>query len=825
MPETTTAIPGRPARLKLEPYRAELRLSSLTPGIDNIHYDVFLSPRFLEAARQYLSVAVRNAANLQQFFGRESRESRQSRNPDAAQFRKLLTDLLQSGITRAQFEKNIEYDLLFRLAVLKFLTQEIGNEFASLVVECKEEIRTRGTHFEHSEQAHVRRAQIAELQSNRKAIVRRVGQSLFHTLKELDETVLSKSRRAMFGEDFAEKYEMLTNRLLFVENGNDDALFLEHYVLLGNFLQDPDRFENFDSLMIDFLRDFVITDANTQELRHAQELYGKMVEQALGKRSELAKLEEEQEDILKKVGGTDGFLPGIFKRRGGAEAEMNLAVLRRRQADVEFKLAEIGPELDAAKQKVDFLTEQFRNGLGDYLSDPQNARRLFDPAADTGHSGDAEVRSRLLEEWHHRLEEKELMGYVLASYELCNLSGDFCPPVHLQQLRRALLSKDELKRVEKVLGQFPARNFSLKRIEEAAKALRKCSKEDSRAAALRFAQDLMRLRRDKRNYHHVSALMDKISLVRSDRQRELSRANNSLYELVFAEERGAADDPVVSHVVIKADVRGSTEITKDLLARGLNPASHFSLTLHEPVKGLLERHGAAKVFLEGDAIILAIYETESNRANQRAVAKACVLAREIIEVTQAYNAKAEASNLPRLELGVGVAFQNSAPSVWSDGESKIMISKALNLSDRLSGCSKMARRLFKENPSPFRVFLLQTVIQGAAEEEGDELLVRFNMNGIEMNEEAFQKLTSEISLFPLEGSFPMPWGKDRAQLYYGELPFGDALEPIVVRRGMTRELQAGGKVGEPMARPYFEVCVHPKLLELAKKKVAAVKKA
>ncbi|HEU5411984.1 MAG TPA: hypothetical protein VFU57_13260, partial [Candidatus Acidoferrales bacterium] len=785
MPETNTATPGRPARLKLEPYRAELRLSSLTPGIDNIHYDVFLSPRFLETARQYLSGAVRNAANLQQFFGRESRESRQTRNPDGAQFRKLLTELLQSGITRAQFEKNIEYDLLFRLAVLKFLTQEIGSEFASLVVECKEEIRTRGTHFEHSEQAHVRRAQIAELQSNRKAVVRRVGQSLFHTLKELDEVVLAKSRRAMFGEDFAETYEMLTNRLLFVENGNDDALFLEHYVLLGNFLQDPDRFENFDSLMIDFLRDFVITDANTQELRHAQEVYGKMVEQALGKRSELAKLEEEQEEVLKKVGGTDGFLPGIFKRRGGAEAEMNLAVLRRRQADVEFKLAEIGPELDGAKQKVDFLTEQFRNGLGDYLSDPQNARRLFDPAADAGGRGDAEVRGRLLEEWHRRLEEKELMGYVLASYELCNLSGDFCPPVHLQQLRRALLSKDELKRVEKVLSQFPARNFSLKRIEEAAKALRKCSKEDSRAAALRFAQDLMRLRRDKRNYHHVSALMDKIALVRSDRQRELSRANNSLYELVFADERGAADDPVVSHVVIKADVRGSTEITKDLLARGLNPASHFSLTLHEPVKGLLERHGAAKVFLEGDAIILAIYETESNRANQRAVAKACVLAREIIEVTQAYNAKAEASNLPRLELGVGVAFQNSAPSVWSDGESKIMISKALNLSDRLSSCSKMARRLFKENPSPFRVFLLQTVIEGAAEEEGDELLVRFNMNGIEMNEEAFQKLTSEISLFPLEGSFPMPWGKDRAQLYYGELPFGDALEPIVVRRGMT----------------------------------------
>jgi class 3 adenylate cyclase len=821
MPETTTSSPARPARLKLEPYRAELRLGSLTPGIDNIHYDVYLSPRFLETARQYLSVAVRNAANLQQFFGRDLRQSRPS---DTAQFRKLLTELLQNGITRAQFEKNIEYDLLLRLAVLKFFIQEIGSEFASLIVECKEDIRARGAVFEHSEQAHVKRAQIAELQSNRKAIARRVGQSLFHMLKELDETVLVKSRRALFGEDFTEFYDLLTNRLLFVENGSDDYLFLEHYVLLGNFLQDPDRFENFDALLIDFLRDYVITDANTQELRNAQEAYGRLVEQALGRRSELAKLEEEQEEVLRRVGGSDSFLPGIFKRRGGAESEMNLAVLRRRQADLEFKLAEISPELEAAKQKVDFLTEEFRNRLGDYLNEPQNARRLFDPSATGGHSGDAEVRERLLEEWHHRLEERDLLGYVLASYEVCNLSADFCPPVHLQQLRRALLSRDELKRVEKVLSQFPARNFSLKRIEEAAKALKRYSHEDSKAAALRFAQDLMRLRRDRRNYHHVAALLEKINLVRSDRQRELSRANNSLYEFVFPDERRETDDPVVSHTVIKADVRGSTEITKDLLGRGLNPASHFSLTLHEPVKKLLERHGAAKVFLEGDAIILAIYETESNRTGQRAVAKACVLAREIIEVTQAYNIKAEASNLPRLELGVGVAFQNSAPSVWSDGDSKIMISKALNLSDRLSSCSKVARRLLDKNASPFRVFSLQTVIEGAAEEEGDELLMRFNMNGIELNEEGFQKLTSEISMFPLEGSFPMPWGKDRAQLYYGELPLGDVLEPIVVRRGMTRELLAGGKIGEPMSRPYFEVCVNTKLLELARKKVAAAKR-
>ena len=74
----------------------------------------------------------------------------------------------------------------------------------------------------------------------------------------------------------------------------------------------------------------------------------------------------------------------------------------------------------------------------------------------------------------------------------------------------------------------------------------------------------MRLRRDRRNYQHVVAWMERINLVRSEHSRELSRANKSLYEFLHPEENRPADDPVINHTVIKADVRGSTGITKDL---------------------------------------------------------------------------------------------------------------------------------------------------------------------------------------------------------------------------------------------------------------------
>ena len=226
-----------------------------------------------------------------------------------------------------------------------------------------------------------------------------------------------------------------------------------------------------------------------------------------------------------------------------------------------------------------------------------------------------ETRAQLLEEWMHRLEERDLLFHMLAGYELRRIYADYCPPIHLQALKKALVNRDEAKRVETILEQFPARKISMKRLEDASRAIRRRTHEEQLSITLQFAEDFMRLRRDRRNYQHVAAWMERISLVRSERARELSRVNKSLYEFLHADEGRPADDPVINHTVIKADVRGSTGITKDLLAKGMNPASHFSMNLHEPVKRMLERFGAATVFIEGDAIILAIYETEATRAS------------------------------------------------------------------------------------------------------------------------------------------------------------------------------------------------------------------
>jgi len=797
------------ARTELKSYNATIPMGSLAIGVDNIHHDVFLSPKFVQAAREYLFDLIRQYTSSTYLPGIELRASR---GLDSAAFRKLLSELLQSSLTHAKYHKNIEIDLLFRLSLLKFLTFEIGNQFANLILEGKEWIRKRGEHFERSQQAHVLKARLSELQSSRRGVIRRVGQQVAQMVVDVEDNVIAKARRALFGEDFASYYELCKNRMIFLDGGKDDVFFLEHYVLLGNYARDPDRFEAMDALFQEFLREAGVTLSHDPAHTEAIQAHTVLLETVQAIRAEIANLEEQRESTRKRVDRGDGFFTKFLNSGAPADLKASLTDFELRLKHQEYKLEEMEPQIDAARQKLDFFVKDHAGRLGEYLNEPENAKRLFD--ASSAGEAEAPTRARLLARLHDRLEQHEILYHVLASYEIRPIASDYCPPLHLQQLRKALVSKDEMKQVEQVIKQVPAKKLSLKAIEELSKKIHRYSREEMHAFVLRFAGDFLRLRRDLRDAEHLTACMERVNLVTTETARELSRLNNRLYECVLPEEARPEQDHVVSHVIIKSDVRGSTRMTQDLLSRGLNPASHFSLNLHEPVKKLLDRYSAKKVFIEGDAIILAIFETESTVAYARPVAKACILSRQILAVCNSYNERASSSDLPALELGLGVAFQGSAPTYWTDGDSRIMISKALNLSDRLSGCAKLAKRMLAGQKTHFSVFQFLNTMEGASAEELDEFLVRYNHNGIELNEEGFQKLSEEISLDSIETRLDMPWGKQNVALHYGEVPLGESVELLVLRKAFARQLLPDGKIGGATSHPYYEVCTSPALYDL-----------
>lgn len=796
---------------RLKSYNVMLPMSSLTIGVDNIHHDVFLSPKFVQVARDYLFDLIRQNASNTYLSGMEFRNNKPV---DSTTFRKTLTELLQSSLTRAKQQKNIEIDLLFRLAILKFLTSELQNQFASVMLDAKEYIRKRGEFFERSQQAHVLKARLSEMQSARRDVVRLIGQLVAQILIDTEENVIVKARRALFGEEFTPFYDILKNRLIFLDGGKDDFFFLEHYVLLGNYSRDPDRFEAMDELFQEFLKEVGVARSEEPPDSAQGENYRTLSFETEKVRSEIASLEEEREGLQKKLDRGDGLLNKFLSSVDPAEVRNLLKGVEKQLKLLHTKLETLAPQLEAAHEQANFAVKDYQGRLGEYLNEPENARCLFD--ASTGEEAERATRARLLAQLTNRLEERQLIPHILASYEIRPIASDFCPPVHLQQLRKAVVSKEEAERVAQLLKQVPAKRLSMKPIEELTKRVRKYSRDETQVTVLKFATDFMRLRRDLHDAEHLANCMERINLVTAEKVRELSRMNNRLYECLLREEARPEQDQVISHVIIKADVRGSTKMTQDLLAKGLSPASHFSLNLHEPVKKLLDRYSAKKVFIEGDAIVLAIFETEASRAYARPVARACALSKQILAVCNSYNDQAASTQLPPLEIGIGVAFQGSAPTYWTDGESRIMISKALNLSDRLSGCAKLAKRMLSGQRTPFSVFQFLTAMEGASAEELDEFLVRYNMNGIELNEEGFAKLSEEISLEAIHTTQDYPWGKQKEEvtLYFGEVPIGESVEVLVLRRGLARQLQPDGTIGKKSDHPYYEVCTNPDLYEL-----------
>src|SRR5581483_8163581 len=85
--------------------------------------------------------------------------------------------------------------------------------------------------------------------------------------------------------------------------------------------------------------------------------------------------------------------------------------------------------------------------------------------------------------------------------------------------------------------------------------------------AARFFADFVRYHRDFRRFEAVCAAMDAINVISTERLRELSAINNTLYEFMPQDEQKPGEEKVLRHVILKADIRESTTLTRTLFAR------------------------------------------------------------------------------------------------------------------------------------------------------------------------------------------------------------------------------------------------------------------
>ncbi|MDM8518353.1 hypothetical protein QUF76_19330, partial [Desulfobacterales bacterium HSG16] len=272
-----------------------------------------------------------------------------------------------------------------------------------------------------------------------------------------------------------------------------------------------------------------------------------------------------------------------------------------------------------------------------------------------------------------------LINRIRASYQMMSVYDRYCPPLIPQLIIQYITTPGVRKSIEirlNRLRQFYGKSFSTIPLKKAVVNAKTLNKDKTRQIFLRFLRGFIRFHRDYQSYLSVKQAMDNINLTFADRIIHLSRANNTLHEFLLPGERTREEKPIINHVVIKADIRGSTDITHHMMEMGLNPASFFSLNFFDPIRKILPEYDALKVFVEGDAMILSIFERERTPDKWYCVARACGLAADILAIVNRYNVKSVQNKLPIIELGIGVSFKKGMPAFLFDGEHRIMISSA-----------------------------------------------------------------------------------------------------------------------------------------------------
>ena len=715
--------------LQLQCYSPAIELEGLLTGIDNVRHDVYLSPIFMEVARDYIRRILARDGHVEdlakdptplafdappQIFRPAAKEEEKPSEP--LDFKRALTQLLVDGVNRAKNENTPSLDVLLRLAVVKFLRAELLAQFNAIL----EKLRARQSEHEGPRQHMAQKAlQIRErlsgFQLAKHTLLRKCGQELFQTMREVEKESLVRMRRALFGSADSPSYGVVLNRLMFTDNGHDNAILAEHYVMLGKFDRDVDRFASVEEIVRSFLASIVPS-------------------------------------------------------------------------------GEGQPEIDPL------------------LNAPENSQELLAGGTPDDSTAKGKAQRALLAAWVEVLETSGVLERVIAAYETAPLLAEYSPSINAQQLKVALISKVERSRVEQLMQQHG--RMSPASFEAAVKRVARYGAADRARAAVRFLRDYLMYHRDLRSFELMMASLDRVNLLMSDRLRELSSINNTLYEFFLPSEQTHREEKVSHHVILKADVRDSTTLTRTLIERGLNPASYFSLNFYDPINKLIPKYEATKVFVEGDAVILALFGYEGKQAFP--VARTCVLAREMVSIVRAYNERSQRDGLPLLELGIGISFQDSAPLYLMDGNHRIMISKALNESDRLSGCNKGARLFIKPGDNVFSVYSFKTVEDEDTGGNPDEFLMRYNVGGIHLSEAGFLALQREITLDCEEVPLQTVFGKEPVRLHYGLVPLGNGIfHRLVLREAYIAAIDASNfSFRSYTDRRYFEVCTSQQIYAL-----------
>ena len=728
-------------------------LSSFTRGIDNVHIDVLLSPQFTEALMRIIE-------DLAPKLGRKKvMRKRLVPQYQYERLRTVYTEMVKRAILQAKVTEQQDWLQLLYISIIKMIHGKVDEGLSTF------------NRMQYELDFHSRQSSPVEIQGTfdqdsreHNAVYFQINNIIFGMLDRIEKESIAKFRKSQLGKADFPLADVMSVPLLWSVSPVDEYVTLNHYLLLAQLDSAPTSFLQIDNLLSEFLNKNLASIKGSSGVEAGRNFDG--TASILSTRGEYIRTLEQPSVLMSPVNIQIMIDPQwISKNMGHVKIDGNHEEFIRLKKQLRFQRREL---------------------------------------------------SRL----YQTLVKNDLLIPVITIYELADRAKESSFDFNFHLLVKILTQDIPVLQIKKYLKSVCKSSPDLPTIDvlyHLYKNIRKKSRSDLSQLLVRFLSDFSRYRRDLLDVYYMQQAANNVSVLENEKEIQTSRVNYTLHEFLLPSEQVGYVPTISRHAILKADLRGSSRITEELLERKLNPATHFSSHFFSPVNLIIERYGAEKLFLEGDAIILILNESDSSSDEQFCVSRACGLASDLLRVIEKQNNYLKGIELPPLELGIGIAYSSSPPRYLFDNKKKITISSAINRADRLSSCDwELQGWLSGHIHKMLHAAIYAPESTGNNHDKDGRELV-YNRNGILLEPDASKKLFSELKFKRIRNVIA---DFNECSLYTAFLPDSRGSDSmLVVRKAPVRVYDPTSKFGPtPVVEGehYFEVVHDDRVLHLLK---------
>ena len=732
-------------------HQHRIDLSSFTRGIDNVHVDALLSPQFTETVGTIIGDL---APKLQR---RKTERKNLIPQYQYERLRTVYTEMVKRAILQAKVTDQHDWLTLLYISIIKTVHEEVDEGLSTFNREQEEfDLSSR-------QSAPVVYSGSFDQDSREHNIVFfQINNVIFGMLDRIEKEGIANFRKSQLGKAKFPLADIMSTPLLWSVSPVDEYVMINHYLLLAQMDSAPTSFLQIDNLLSELLDKNLASIKGSSGIELGRKFDGSV--SILSTRSEYIRTLEQPSVLMHPA---------------------NIQIM----VDTQWTSVRMGQaKIDGNNKEYVRLKRQLR------------------------------FQKRELSRLHQTLVKNDLLIPIITIYELADQAKERPFDFNLPLLVKILTQNIPVWQVKRYLKSINKSSLDLPSVEvlySLYRKIRKKSHSDLSQLLIRFLRDFSLYRRHLLDVYYVQQAANKISLLESEKEIKTSRVNYTLHEFLLPSEQTGYIPTISRHAILKADLRGSTRITEELLERNLNPATHFSSHFFSPVNLIIERYGAEKLFLEGDAIILILNESDGSSSEQFCVSRACGLASDLLRVIEKQNSYLTDIGLPPLELGIGIAYSNSPPRYLFDNKKKITISSAINRADRLSSCDWELQGWMSGNiPQLLHAAIYAPDFTNTNPDEGARELV-YNRNGILLEPDASNKLFSELKFKRIKNVIADFNECTLYRAYFPDSRGGDCL--LIVRKAPVRTYDPASEFGPTSVvegEYYFEMVHDSRVLEL-----------